>query len=197
MSVKKGSALCNEAAIDAVEALLPGTQCKDCGYDGCRPYAQAMLESGETIAKCKPGGQWALNRLAEYFALDPKAYLEEVLAEYKPATVARIEKEACIGCTKCIEVCPIDAIMGAAKALHEVLPDLCSGCGLCVPVCPTDCIVMENPMRLSDAKMAERAQQFQGQYQARNARKAKEKAISEQQYQETMEKLLQGEAGLF
>jgi Na+-translocating ferredoxin:NAD+ oxidoreductase subunit B len=109
---------------DRIEDLLPQTQCTKCGYAGCRPYAEAIADGGAEINQCPPGG------------------LEGVNGYERPRPVAFIDESLCIGCTLCIQACPVDAIVGAAKLMHTVVPDLCTGCDLCVAPCPVDCIVM-------------------------------------------------------
>ena len=125
------------ALIDLIDELLPQTQCEDCGYKGCRPYAEAITE-GETINRCPPGGDKTIVALA---TLLNKSIIP--LADNpKPERVAFIREAECIGCTKCIQACPVDAIMGAAKLMHTVIVDECTGCDLCVEPCPVDCIDM-------------------------------------------------------
>ncbi|MGY3040684.1 electron transport complex protein RnfB [Rhodanobacter sp. TND4EL1] len=132
---------------DRIDALLPQTQCEQCGYHGCRPYAEAIARDEAPINRCPPGGAAGIEKLASLLArpvlaLDPAHGLE------KPRTLARIVEADCIGCTKCIQACPVDAIVGASKLMHTVLADDCTGCELCVPACPVDCIVLE-PMPLA------------------------------------------------
>ena len=126
-------------SIEIVEACLAGTQCTQCGYNGCKPYAKAIVEAGESINKCRPGGMRVIKKLAH--VLDTNVI--EPAEESYPPTIAVVEEDLCIGCTKCQQVCPTDAILGAPKLKHQVLFDDCTGCRLCVPVCPTDCIVLE------------------------------------------------------
>lgn len=125
---------------DQIEALLPQTQCGQCGYPGCRPYAEAIA-NGEAINKCPPGGEATINSLADL--LDVEAIpLDAEHGEESVTTVAYIREDECIGCTKCIQACPMDAILGAAKQMHTVIVDECTGCDLCVEPCPVDCIDM-------------------------------------------------------
>jgi Na+-translocating ferredoxin:NAD+ oxidoreductase subunit B len=130
----------NENLIDQVDAILPQTQCGECQYPGCRPYAQAMVNEGVEINRCPPGGTTVLIKLAELLKRDANSYVEEVRAKTRPPATAIIREEECIGCTKCIQACPIDAIIGTAKQMHVILSDECTGCGLCVEPCPVDCI---------------------------------------------------------
>lgn len=129
-------------SVEAINALLPQTQCRRCGYTGCRPYAEAIATGSAPINRCPPGGATGIARLASLLATTPIA-LDTACGREGPRTVARIEPEHCIGCTKCIQACPVDAIIGAPKRMHTVITELCTGCDLCVPPCPVDCIVIE------------------------------------------------------
>ena len=125
---------------DQVESLLPQTQCGQCCYPGCRPYAEAIA-NGEAINKCPPGGESTIQALADL--LDVEALpLDAEHGEENVKTVAYIREDECIGCTKCIQACPVDAILGAAKQMHTVIISECTGCDLCVEPCPVDCIDM-------------------------------------------------------
>ncbi|RON84512.1 electron transport complex subunit RsxB [Pseudomonas fluorescens] len=125
--------------IQLIDALLPQTQCGKCGHPGCKPYAQGIVD-GEPINKCPPGGDETIAALAELLKV-PVLELD-VSRGSAPPQVAYIREAECIGCTKCIQACPIDAIVGAAKLMHTVLIDECTGCDLCVAPCPVDCIEM-------------------------------------------------------
>ncbi|SDS05427.1 electron transport complex protein RnfB [Halopseudomonas litoralis] len=126
--------------IEQINALLPQTQCGQCGHPGCKPYAEAIA-NGEPINKCPPGGETTIQALADL--LDVEALpLDGEHGEEKPRTVAYIREDECIGCTKCIQACPVDAILGSAKHMHTVIVDECTGCDLCVEPCPVDCIDM-------------------------------------------------------
>jgi len=130
----------NSSLAKRVDALLPQTQCRRCGYDGCSPYADAVAD-GEAINRCPPGGDAVVAAIAaatgrQVVPLDPAC------GAHGPLEVARIDEAWCIGCTLCIAACPVDAIVGAAKRMHAVLPALCTGCALCLPPCPVDCIDM-------------------------------------------------------
>jgi len=134
----------NAERIDAIDRLLPQTQCAQCGYPGCRPYATAIANGEADINQCPPGGEAGVRKLADLLGraakpLNPGNGIE------KPAFVALIVEEDCIGCTKCIQACPVDAIVGAPKRMHTVIADLCTGCELCLPPCPVDCIVLIAP----------------------------------------------------
>ena len=126
---------------DQIDALLPQTQCTKCGYPGCRPYAEAIAHGEAGINQCPPGGEAGVRALATllnvaFQPLDPANGTEQ------PRSAAFIREELCIGCTLCIQACPVDAIVGAAKLMHTVLIEVCTGCELCVPPCPVDCIDM-------------------------------------------------------
>jgi len=126
--------------VDQIDAILPQTQCGQCGYPGCRPYAEAIA-NGDAINKCPPGGQSTVEALADL--LDVEAIPLDGGVEEEPVkTVAYIREDECIGCTKCIQACPVDAILGAAKQMHTVIVSECTGCDLCVEPCPVDCIDM-------------------------------------------------------
>lgn len=127
--------------VDQIDALLPQTQCGQCGHPGCRPYAQAIA-NGEAINHCPPGGQATINALAKLLDVPAPSLDEEHGEEKTVAMVAYIREDECIGCTKCIQACPVDAILGAAQLMHTVIADECTGCDLCVEPCPVDCIDM-------------------------------------------------------
>lgn len=129
----------SDPLVDQIDAILPQTQCGQCGYPGCRPYAEAIA-NGDEITKCPPGGQAGVEKLADLLGVEVPSLDEEVTENVK--TVAFIHEDMCIGCTKCIQACPVDAIVGGTKALHTVIKDECTGCDLCVAPCPTDCIEM-------------------------------------------------------
>lgn len=124
--------------VENIDALLPQTQCGQCGYPGCRPYAEAINE-GDAINKCPPGGESTIAALADLLGREPEPLDGEAQAEER---VAFIREDECIGCTKCIQACPVDAIIGAAKQMHTVIEDECTGCDLCLAPCPVDCIDM-------------------------------------------------------
>ena len=127
--------------VDQIDNLLPQTQCGQCSYPGCKPYAEAIA-AGEKINKCPPGGESTILALADLLGVEPEPLDAEHGAEKDVPMVALIREDECIGCTKCIQACPIDAIMGAAKQMHTVIADECTGCDLCVEPCPVDCIDM-------------------------------------------------------
>ncbi len=134
--------------VQRIDALLPQTQCGKCGHSGCRPYADGIA-GGEAINKCPPGGDETIAQLADLLAVPRLALDTERGAA--PAQVAFIREAECIGCTKCIQACPVDAIVGAAKLMHTVIIDECTGCDLCIAPCPVDCIDM-HPLPLPDSR---------------------------------------------
>jgi len=124
---------------EQINALLPQTQCGQCGYPGCKPYSEAIA-GGDKINKCPPGGEATIQALADL--LDVEVLALDAVEGEKPQRVAFIREAECIGCTKCIQACPVDAILGAAKQMHTVIAAECTGCDLCVEPCPVDCIDM-------------------------------------------------------
>ena len=126
---------------DQIEDLLPQTQCTKCGYPACRPYAEAIADGSANYNQCPPGGVEGITRLAHLLG-KPVIPLNPVNGIERPRPVAFIDESLCIGCTLCIQACPVDAIIGAAKQMHTILPSLCTGCDLCVAPCPVDCISM-------------------------------------------------------
>ncbi len=128
--------------VDKIDAILPQTQCGQCGFPGCRPYAEAIAKGEADINRCPPGGEEGVKKLAELLGVEAKP-LDAAHGQPKPKSVALIDENLCIGCTLCIQACPVDAIVGAAKQMHTVIASECTGCELCVPVCPVDCIHMQ------------------------------------------------------
>jgi H+/Na+-translocating ferredoxin:NAD+ oxidoreductase subunit B len=159
---------------DRIDALLPQTQCGQCGYHGCRPYAEAIARGDAPINQCAPGGAAGIAKLAALLE-QPVLPLNPEHGCEKPRMLARIVEADCIGCTKCIQACPVDAIVGAAKVMHTVIADDCTGCELCVPVCPVDCIVLElmPAVQMQDPAHADAARAH---FQRREARLARERA---------------------
>ncbi len=131
----------SEPIIDQIDAILPQTQCGQCGFAGCRPYATAIASGEADINQCPPGGEATIQALADLLGRDPKP-LNEEHGEHAETMVAVIDENTCIGCTLCIQACPVDAILGAAKQMHTVIESECTGCKLCIEPCPVDCISM-------------------------------------------------------
>lgn len=158
-----------------IDALLPQTQCTRCGYDGCQPYAEAIATGAAEINQCPPGGSLTITKLATLLQR-PALPLNPVHGE-ESATVriARIDESRCIGCYKCVLVCPVDAIVGAPKFLHSVIEADCSGCELCLPPCPVDCITLvERPATLPSAEA--QAPRWRALHDARRTRLARERS---------------------
>lgn len=162
--------------VDQIEALLPQTQCGKCGTPGCRPYAEAIA-SGTPVNRCVPGGADTIADLSALLGV-PALPLDPAFG-VEPATqrIAFIREPECIGCTKCIQACPVDAIMGAAKLMHTIIVDECTGCDLCVAACPVDCIEMHDfPKITGKGQKQERAAHYRMRFEARTARLARDKA---------------------
>jgi electron transport complex protein RnfB len=161
-----------------IDALLPQTQCTRCGYPACLAYAAAIAEGEADINQCPPGGAQGIRELAALLGREEKP-LNPANGVEKPAEVAIIDEDACIGCTKCIQVCPTDAILGANKLMHTILREECSGCELCIPACPVDCIAMIAGNPGQEAERDARAAHYRGRYEARNARLARDQTERE------------------
>ncbi len=131
----------SDPVVDRIDAILPQTQCGQCGFAGCRPYATAIANGEADINQCPPGGEAGIRSLADLLGRDPKP-LNPEYGEEKAKTVALVDESRCIGCTLCIQACPVDAILGAAKQMHTVIAAECTGCELCIAPCPVDCITM-------------------------------------------------------
>lgn len=167
----------NPLTIDAIDALLPQTQCGLCNYKGCRPYAKAIIEERANINQCPPGGIETLLELAHQLTIDPTPFLQDMQIKAKPFAVAAIREDECIGCTKCIQACPTDAILGTHKKMHTILTDACTGCGLCITPCPVDCIDMIPIATPPKEQKQQQAKQWRRRYLERNARLAKAKQV--------------------
>ncbi len=164
-----------ESLVARIDALLPQTQCAKCGHPGCEPYAKAIADGAAQINQCPPGGDALIRNLAEllrrdYVPLDPARGVEQA------RHVALIDEPRCIGCTLCIQACPVDAIVGAASQMHTVIVELCTGCDLCVAPCPVDCIAMV-PATGTDAQWtAPRRDAARDRFVRRKLRLARDKA---------------------
>lgn len=163
-----------------IDALLPQTQCRRCGYDACRPYAQALARGEAALNRCPPGGAALIGELAALLGRPPLP-LDPACGAEGPPRVAFIDEPACIGCARCLPPCPTDAIIGSRKRMHTVIASDCTGCELCVPACPVDCIRMVPAPGLPadvlpPAQVAERAEHFRSLFDARCERLARENA---------------------
>ena len=136
-----------------IDALLPQTQCTRCGFDGCRPYAEAVAEGRADIDQCPPGGDAGVAKLAALLGRAAKP-LNPEFGAFAPPRVALVDEDTCIGCTKCIQACPVDAIVGASKRMHTVIASWCTGCELCIPPCPVDCIALVSTPALPEAGLS-------------------------------------------
>jgi electron transport complex protein RnfB len=160
--------------VDKIDALLPQTQCTKCGYPSCRRYAEAIALGEAGINQCPPGGEAGIRKLAALLSRDARP-LNPANGVERPRLVAIIDEARCIGCTLCIQACPVDAIVGAAKLMHTVVTELCSGCDLCLPPCPVDCIEMV-PAKGDDAIWgAARADAARERFEQRSARLERER----------------------
>lgn len=180
------SAQAFDALVERIDAILPQTQCRRCGYPACRPYAEAIGRGDAPINRCPPGGAAVLRALARLTG-QPEQPIDPACGAESPPRVALIDEAACIGCTKCIQACPVDAIVGTGKWMHTVVADLCTGCELCLAPCPVDCITMiPAPVAAGHATSAMdaeagtfrdhgRADAARARFNARNARLARER----------------------
>jgi len=139
----------SDPVIERIDRLLPQIQCGQCGFPGCQPYAEAIAEGKAEINQCPPGGGETISALADLLGREPLS-LNPENGEYRQRLVAVIDERACIGCTLCIQVCPVDAILGAAKQMHTVIETECTGCELCLAPCPVDCINLVTPARTAE-----------------------------------------------
>ena len=157
---------------ETLERLLPQTQCRQCGFDGCAKYAEAIVKKTAPINRCAPGGKRTIERLAKALGVIPIA-LDPEYGREMPLALARIDPKLCIGCRICADICPVSAVTGMPKNLFAVIESSCTGCALCVPACPMDCIELFEPGRPWTDEDAERARLA---HKAAVERKAREKA---------------------
>ena len=159
---------------EQIDELLPQTQCGLCSYGGCMPYAEAITYEHAAINLCPPGGVKTLVALGELLKQDITAFIPDMEVKTKSPTLAIIREPECIGCKKCINVCPVDAILGTAKHMHTVITDECTGCELCVPACPVDCIDI---IALTDnsSTLVEKSKLARKRFQSREKRILQEK----------------------
>lgn len=179
----------SQQLIEKIDAILPQTQCGKCGFPGCRPYAEAIAEGRADINQCPPGDWEGIQKLAELLGVQPKP-LNTSHGFPRPRAVAWIDERICIGCTFCIQSCPVDAIVGAAKQMHTVIAAECTGCELCIAPCPMDCISlipvneeMNNPFNLpSDMVKKQVADRTRSRYQFRQQRLEREKQTNNKSF---------------
>ena len=169
-----------ENLIDAIDSLLPQTQCQLCDYADCHTYALAIVTQKEKLNRCLPGGVRTLRELGELLNQDIEPYLVEMTKRQKLPQVAIIREEECIGCTKCIQACPVDAIIGSSKHMHTILSDVCTGCELCIEPCPVDCIEL-TPIYSTDKPT--KAAKSLLRYQHRQARLLKQQQLQKTEQQ--------------
>ncbi len=156
--------------VDQIDALLPQTQCGLCNYPGCRPYAQAIANKEATIDHCPPGGVATLKALANLLDIDAQPFVVKVKQQSKVDSVVVIREAECIGCTKCLQVCPTDAIIGSRKKMHTVIAAACTGCELCLPACPVDCIDIIDIAARNTQEKQQKAKEWRQRYQQREQR---------------------------
>jgi len=170
---------------EQVDQLLPQTQCGLCEYTGCMPYAKAISEGEAQINKCLPGGVRVLKQLGELLQQDITAYIDDMLTKQKSPSLAVIDERLCIGCVKCINACPVDAIIGTGKMMHTVLSQDCTGCELCIEPCPMDCIDM---VQVNHPQIEQEwdafSQRARDNYHRKQARINAEKVREQQVYQQ-------------
>lgn len=152
-------------APEEIDALLPQTQCGLCGFGGCMPYAEAIIYEQAALNLCPPGGVSTMQALGQLVQEDVSEHIADMQVKAKPPSVAVIREAECIGCTKCIQACPVDAIVGAAKLMHSIVTDECTGCELCITPCPVDCIEM---VEINEQK--DKREQFRARFNARDER---------------------------
>lgn len=155
--------------VKQIDAVLPQTQCGLCGFGGCMPYAEAIANNNAAINLCPPGGIQTLHNLAALTDQNAEPFIEEMQQKAKPPMLAVIREDECIGCTKCIQACPVDAIIGAAKTMHSILTKDCTGCELCIAPCPVDCIDMITIERDEEEKIA-KANHWREKFNSRQSR---------------------------
>lgn len=173
------------ALAERIDALLPQTQCTQCGYSGCMPYARAIAAGEAEINRCAPGGDAAIARIAALLGRADRPPLDPAHGAEHARAVAQIDEARCIGCTLCIQACPVDAIVGAAKLMHTVIAELCTGCDLCLPPCPVDCIAMIPLPQAQASWTPELADAARARYQRRQLRLARERNARAQHAQRT------------
>ena len=168
---------------EKIDALLPQTQCRDCDYDDCMSYAKAIAKDNELPNKCLPGGEQTMINIANLLNISPTEYLAAIQENTKKISLPVIIEAECIGCTKCIQACPVDAIIGASKKMHTIITDACNGCELCLPPCPVDCIDLDYTTRERD-DIYNMATQSRQRYNHRQQRLATQQQQEDSSYQQ-------------
>jgi len=161
-----------KSLVEQIDAVLPQTQCTQCDFDGCMPYAEAIAKGEAEINQCPPGGQVGVDALAELLGREVLP-LNETHGETKPKRIAIVDEKACIGCTLCIQACPVDAFVGSSKVMTQVIAEECTGCDLCLPVCPVDCIDMIESKSITEISQSDYSQFNEALYK----RQVQERAI--------------------
>lgn len=184
LKVEESQLMSQKLTIIAIDQLLPQTQCELCEYKGCLPYATAIVINNERIDRCLPGGVETLEALGQLLGVDTRPMQAEMTQKAKAPSVAVIIEDQCIGCTKCIQACPVDAILGASKQMHTVITDRCTGCELCIPPCPVDCIDMQAIATPSAELKKIKADQARERFNFRNNRLKNNKKLKEDKYQQ-------------
>lgn len=174
-------------SVEQINEVLPQTQCGLCDYEGCQPYAQAIADKKAAINRCPPGGVRGLLALAALTGQTAEPYLADMEAKQKSRSRVQIREEDCIGCTKCITACPVDAILGSSKYMHTVIAEECTGCDLCIAPCPVDCIDIIPLTDHDDIPVAEARKQsayYRQRYEQREARLARDQALQQRKHQQ-------------
>lgn len=167
----------HDQLIQALDNCLPQTQCRLCGYPDCKSYATALADLKEkNLGLCVPGEQIALKKISAVLSSSSQSFQDQVNAQSRPATLAKIDAERCIGCMKCVPACPVDAIIGGAKKLHGILADECTGCELCIPSCPVDCINLEKNALNNPKNLYNKANLRRQRYHQQTLRRVNQKA---------------------
>lgn len=161
-----------KSLVEQIDAVLPQTQCTQCDFDGCMPYAEAIAKGEAEINQCPPGGQVGVDALAELLGREVLPF-NETHGETKPKRIAIVDEKACIGCTLCIQACPVDAFVGSSKVMTQVIAEECTGCDLCLPVCPVDCIDMIESKSITEIPQSDYSQFNEALYK----RQVQERAI--------------------